>query len=613
MPGFVGFVDWSQSGRTSASFRRALHALAKPELVTITESGGALWAIGRADLEKAHDFWSDESGRRHAVWRGDRVVTGQCSTSYAQNPAKFLSERFRHDGVSGAAQIASPFSAALVDEDRRFALLATDRFGSYPVYWKTVGSLLAFATELRPVMLLAATPHELDPRAVADFVTFGLITGTRTLAATVQLLDAGCVLEWQPNAPPRITRYADLAALFGRSPASRRAYVNDVGDAFREAVRRSSRERNVALALSGGLDSRAILSVVGQEVPQPASYTLGQAGCADQVIADRLSALVGTRHSFIPIDEAYLSGFGERLREMVALTDGMYLSQGFTEILALRHLRTAGFAMLLRGHGGELAKSSLAWPFHTDAAIFGMKSTTQLVEHLLRRFEGLTCSRAWYGALAPKWRRPIVDGPRHSLGESLGNVALSPPDLCSYLYIREQHRRLTIPSLELFRNAVSVRLPFMDADVLRVLLAGPPEWRRSTALHLALLSRFDRRLLAVRDSNTGIRPDASRVRSLLADKFNSALRRLQIFGFLHYHDFSRWVQHGLMDAVESELLSDRALDRGVMTREGLVSIIDGARRGAAGYSYLLQTLLIIEIWQQQTMDVSDATLDIYLR
>jgi hypothetical protein len=50
-----------------------------------------------------------------------------------------------------------------------------------------------------------------------------------------------------------------------------------------------------------------------------------------------------------------------------------------------------------------------------------------------------------------------------------------------------------------------------------------------------------------------------------------------------------------------------------MTREGLVSIIDGARRGAAGYSYLLQTLLIIEIWQQQTMDVSDATLDIYLR
>ena len=41
--------------------------------------------------------------------------------------------------------------------------------------------------------------------------------------------------------------------------------------------------------------------------------------------------------------------------------------------------------MLLRGHAAELAKVSLAWPLHTDAAIHGMQTTAEFLPYFLRR------------------------------------------------------------------------------------------------------------------------------------------------------------------------------------------------------------------------------------
>ena len=64
---------------------------------------------------------------------------------------------------------------------------------------------------------------------------------------------------------------------------------------------------------------------------------------------------------------------------MVSITDGMYLSHGLTEMLAVRFLDQTGIGVLLRGHGGELAKAHLAWPLHTDAHVYELTTVDELV------------------------------------------------------------------------------------------------------------------------------------------------------------------------------------------------------------------------------------------
>src|SRR6266436_7277423 len=92
-----------------------------------------------------------------------------------------------------------------------------------------------------------------------------------------------------------------------------------------------------------------------------------------------------TRHAFFQLDDRYLQAFLANLERMVELTDGMYMSHGLTEMLALGFLASADFSVLLRGHGGELAKISLAWPLHTDERVEGFASSQELVPYLLAR------------------------------------------------------------------------------------------------------------------------------------------------------------------------------------------------------------------------------------
>jgi len=286
---------------------------------------------------------------------------------------------------------------------------------------------------------------------------------------------------------------------------------------------------------------------------------------------------------------------------MVSLTDGMYLSHGLTEMLALEFLKGAGCSVLVRGHGGELAKSSLAWPLHTDAAIRAFDSTQQLVPYLWRRANYISPALKTTKVFTDRWAQLLDGGARTSLEEAVAQVPLAPPDLCSYLYLTEHHRRSTVPSLELFRQAVEVRTPFVDPRFLATLFRAPSAWRDGTQIHRALMSTGSRRLMEVRNSNTGAPVDAGPAAEFALDKLNSLLRRLNVRGYRHYHNFHGWMRDQLLAAVEAVLLSSESLDRGIVRPEGVQELIERTRSGLVDHGYLLQVLLIIELWQRENL------------
>src|SRR6202008_2485701 len=78
------------------------------------------------------------------------------------------------------------------------------------------------------------------------------------------------------------------------------------------------------LSLSGGLDTRVILSALDRRQVPVATFTIGGKGCADEVIAGRLSRMARTDHRFIELGNQYLGDLVPNMRRMVSLTDGMY-------------------------------------------------------------------------------------------------------------------------------------------------------------------------------------------------------------------------------------------------------------------------------------------------
>jgi hypothetical protein len=141
-------------------------------------------------------------------------------------------------------------------------------------------------------------------------------------------------------------------------------------------------------------------------------------------------------------------------------------------------------------------------------------------------------------------------------------------------------------------------MPFVDRAFLELLFSGRPEWREDTSIHRGLISSGNASLLSIRDSNTGAPIDAGPMSAFLLDKVNSVLKRMNVDGYRHYHRAQDWTRQRFLEAVDSVLLAPKSLDRGVLRESGVRTLLEDTRSGRADHSYVLQILLILELWQR---------------
>lgn len=83
------------------------------------------------------------------------------------------------------------------------------------------------------------------------------------------------------------------------------------------------------------------------------------------------------------------------------------------------------------------------------------------------------------------------------------------------------------------------------------------------------------------------------------ERLNSLLKRLNVYGYRHYHRFDAWMRERLLDSVEQVILAPGSLARGVFNEIGLRRMLEETRTGGRDHAYLFQVLLILELWQQE--------------
>jgi asparagine synthase (glutamine-hydrolysing) len=577
----------------------------RPLLAEREQDPAGTWAIGRTHLGTLQpavqgtigdlSVWLHGDVWNHAAVARAEGLERDCSTR------DLLASLYRRYGAAFAARLDGAYVVAILDRKASRLTLATDIVGSYPLYWQSTANGFSFCSDLTALIAGSSSTPRLDLRAVADYLTIGFVVGDRTLADGVRLLGPGETLVYDARTgQARTARHHEMVDLFRGPSRSQPEYIEELRATFTRAVNRALEGNHAfTLSLSGGLDSRAILSSVNGRSGQLKTYTLGIDGCADQAIAERLAEISGTDHRFFELNEAYLADFLQNLAAMVSLTDGMYFSQGLTEMLALQFIEQTGGTVLLRGHGGELAKVTLAWPLHTDETVYSLGSLREFVPYMAARANYLTPGMPVEGLLKPAAAQNAGRGSLDSLGELLSSVTLDPAQACAYLYLHEHHRRYTIPSLELFRSRIDVRLPFVDPDFLRVLLSAPARWRDDTSIHRALVATGDPALMRVRNSNTGAAVDAGRLTETLMDKLNTLLKRANVRGFRHYHNFEGWMRRMLIKSVQDELMTPSARVREWFRDDVLKRLIDETASSARSHGHVLQVLLILELWQRE--------------
>ncbi len=607
MPGIVGAFGKLEREEARVALDRMIAALGEGvnrRVERFVDPGGTA-AAARVDLGVmggAPKPLREEGGELLLLFHGEL----HHRTGSESDPDHVL-KCFTARGTRCAEDLDGIFHFVVYDKRNAVMHLFSDRFGLHPLYYREENGVILFGSEVKAVLAAGASTPEPDYGSIADFFRFGQILGHKTLFESVRLLPPGSVLTADlKRGAARIAPYFRLGSLFpqrGRKEPS--VSAEEVSLRLERAVRANCGNRGrLGLSLSGGLDSRGILAAMGEEAEGVHTYTLGTPGCADQRLSGRMAGICGTRHRFVGLDQGFLSDYETMAERMAELSDGMYPPIESTEMLALAYFKEAPFRVLLRGHGGEVAKAALAYPVMVDERAMGCASGSEILSWILHATDILKGGIDPARLFLPPFSRIIREQPLSSLEEVLSPVTstLSPADICIYYYIGEHVRRGVGASLAIFRNEMEIRLPYMDRGFLEGLLKLPLSLRNRGEIHRLMIRRCRPELMKVPDSNTGAPPDAGPIRLFLGDRFNSAMKRLGIRGFRHYTEFGKWYRGVFSDGVRRILFSPPCRSRGLYDMGYLEEVFNLHVAGRRDYGRFLGIAVGLEMWFRRHVD-----------
>ena len=256
---------------------------------------------------------------------------------------------YEEHGERFAERLRGMFAVALWDSERNRLVLARDRFGIKPLYYREAGDELAFASELR-----ALPRGEIDLDALDAFLSFNSVPGPLTIFRDVQKLQPGHVLTWE-NGQSELIRYARPAPVpaseaLGEEEAE---LVEELRARLRDSVRAHLvSDVPVGVLLSGGIDSSMLAALAAQEAAEPLrTFSIGfEERSFDELADARLVAeRYGTQHRELvlrPDAALLLPALAEAFDEPFA--DSSALPTYLVSQLAAEDVKVA-----LSGEGGD--------------------------------------------------------------------------------------------------------------------------------------------------------------------------------------------------------------------------------------------------------------------
>ena len=267
--------------------------------------------------------------------------------------AEKVRELWDQSGSEALQSLMGEFALAVWDRREEVLWLARDPCGTRPLYWSARGSKIAFASEPGPLLGLSWVSRELAHDHLAEYLSFRYVHAPRTLLRDVQCVPPGHLLRvdrsgshlerwWRPRwAPPG----ADVPAA---------ALVADEVDQTlrRNVERRIGGPADVALLLSGGLDSSAILWHARDLGKQVTAFTISLAEdkVDESAFAARVAKAFDTDHHLVRVNNQDLM---EAIPAASAAMGQPLSSAAAVLQLALFDAIRPSYRIALSGDGGD--------------------------------------------------------------------------------------------------------------------------------------------------------------------------------------------------------------------------------------------------------------------
>lgn len=323
-------------------------ALGMTRLAIIDIAGGAqpLYdCAGSAALVVNGEIYNYKELRRELGRRGHVLRTG--------SDAEVAVHLYEELGTEFVSRLRGMFALALWDPRLRLLVLARDRMGEKPLYFRLGRRSITFASELRALVRSRTFSPELDPTAIHEFFHYQYVPEPLTPLLGVSKLPAGHILTVDvPRWRVEQSQYWSMVD----APPLEGDPVEAVGDQLRAlGPLVTQADVPVGVALSGGLDSSAVAALAASSSPNGVhAFSLGYRGrpaIDERGEAEQLAGVLGMPYHDIELSEQdVVSSFGRLAR---AWNEPIADLAGFSYLAIAESAGRNGVPVLLQGQGGD--------------------------------------------------------------------------------------------------------------------------------------------------------------------------------------------------------------------------------------------------------------------
>ena len=248
-------------------------------------------------------------------------------------------------------KINGEFLVIFVDKNKKTLSIANDRFSSFPIYYYKLNGRVVISFSYLDILKLASHEKEfrINGESIFEYLWFRRVYHQRTYDSLTKCLLPARILKfskdnfneevyWMPN--------------FNKNNNTLKENSHELANKLSNSLERKlsdSGNRNVGLFLSGGMDTRAILSTFkkNNSLKGLQCFTVGYSKLGEYSVAKELTKNIDVTHHFVNLPNDYYDLFWD---EKLQISGGMYnqysiIFVGYSEKIS-KHAD-----LLFHGHG----------------------------------------------------------------------------------------------------------------------------------------------------------------------------------------------------------------------------------------------------------------------
>lgn len=517
-------------------------------------------------------------------------------------------------GLDFVQDLRGMFALAIWDAKEQRLVLARDRAGQKPLFYRQDDDRFVFASELKALLQIPGISRELDRNSVLEFLTLQYVPAPRSMLkgyrrlppAHIATIQRGDYKEWSYWTPPY-----DQPELERSSIAD---WQEELRSEMTEAVRlRLRSDVPLGAFLSGGVDSTIICGLMQSQLNQSVkTFSIGFPVKAfdERVYARQTAEMLQTDHHESVVEPDAM----EMLPQLIWHYDEPFGDSSAIPTMYLSRMTQQHVTVALTGDAGDelfcgydryravrIANrlDLIPWPIRQlMSATASMLPTNVRQKSFRRRLKRLleTLSQDperrylnWISIFNRHKLQELVSDDLWELTEQqdpaqhiFDSYQLCPnrdfvtrttaTDLVSYL----PGDLLTKVDIASMSTSLECRSPMLDHKVMELAARMPLEVKQSL--------------------NQGKRVLIETFADLIPPDIQT--RKKMGFGVPIDH----WFRNELKNLLYDVLLSQRAADRCLLQRKVVQRLIDEHTTGVFDHAYRLWNLLCLELWQRMYLD-----------